>query len=183
MTDYSLWVVILNGDFLIPTRVVDGVVQPVAPTTAKQRMAKKNELKAQGTLLMALPNKHQSKFNIHKDAKSLMEAIEKRNKTDIEDQSLDDLFNNLMIYEEEVKSSSSTCPTTQNTDSTSESVSVVTSVSAISTKVSVSALPNVDNLSDVVIYSFFPSQFNSLQLDNNDLKQIDTNDLEEMDLK
>nr|GFD28453.1 hypothetical protein [Tanacetum cinerariifolium] len=37
-----------------------------------------NELKARGTLLMALPDKHQFKFNIHKDAKTLMEAIEKR---------------------------------------------------------------------------------------------------------
>nr|GEX24025.1 hypothetical protein [Tanacetum cinerariifolium] len=71
-------VVILNDDFPIPTKVVDGVVQPVAPTTAEQRLAKKNELKARGTLLMALPDKHQLKFNIHKDAKSLMEAIKKR---------------------------------------------------------------------------------------------------------
>nr|GFA69655.1 hypothetical protein [Tanacetum cinerariifolium] len=35
-------------------------------------------LKARGTLLMALPDKHQLKFNSHKDAKTLMEAIEKR---------------------------------------------------------------------------------------------------------
>nr|GEY79164.1 hypothetical protein [Tanacetum cinerariifolium] len=41
-------------------------------------LARKNELKAQGTLLMALPDKHWLKFNIHKDAKTLMEAIEKR---------------------------------------------------------------------------------------------------------
>nr|GEW22422.1 ribonuclease H-like domain-containing protein [Tanacetum cinerariifolium] len=41
-------------------------------------LARKNELKAQGTLLMALPDKHQLKFNIHKDAMSFMEAIEKR---------------------------------------------------------------------------------------------------------
>nr|GEX85608.1 hypothetical protein [Tanacetum cinerariifolium] len=58
MTNYSLWEVILNGDSPIPTRVVDGVVQPVAPSTAEQRLAKKNELKARGTLLMALPEKH-----------------------------------------------------------------------------------------------------------------------------
>nr|GEV43447.1 hypothetical protein [Tanacetum cinerariifolium] len=267
MTDYSLWEVILNGDSPIPTRVIDGVVQPVAPTTAEQRLARKNELKARGTLLMALPDKHQLKFNIHKDAKSLMEAIEKRfggnketkkvqktllnqqyenftvsssesldqihdrlqklisqleilseslfqedinlkflrslpiewrthtliwrNKTDLEDQSLDDLFNSLKIYEAEVKSSSSTSPTTQNinfvssqnTDNTNESVSDVTSVSAASTKVPVSTLPNVDNLSDAVIYSFFASQSNSPQLDNDDLKQIDADDLREMDLK
>nr|GEX12269.1 uncharacterized mitochondrial protein AtMg00810-like [Tanacetum cinerariifolium] len=77
MTDYSLWEVILDGDSPTPTRIVDGVVQSIAPTTAKQRLVKKNELKARGTL-MALPDKHQLKFNIHKDAKTLMEAIEKR---------------------------------------------------------------------------------------------------------
>nr|GEY96387.1 ribonuclease H-like domain-containing protein [Tanacetum cinerariifolium] len=78
MIDYSLWEVILNGDSLVPTRVIEGVVQPVAPTTAEQRLARKNKLKARGTLLMALLDKHQLKFNIHKDAKTLMEAIEKR---------------------------------------------------------------------------------------------------------
>nr|GEV67072.1 ribonuclease H-like domain-containing protein [Tanacetum cinerariifolium] len=46
MTDYSLWEEILNGDSPIPTRLVEGVVQPVAPTTAKQKLARKNELKA-----------------------------------------------------------------------------------------------------------------------------------------
>nr|GEW47427.1 hypothetical protein [Tanacetum cinerariifolium] len=46
MTDYSSWEVILNGDSLVPTRVVEGVLQPVAPTTAEQKLAKKNELKA-----------------------------------------------------------------------------------------------------------------------------------------
>nr|GEW93432.1 hypothetical protein [Tanacetum cinerariifolium] len=78
MTDYSVWKVILNGDSPPPTRIVDGVVQIIAPTTAEQRLTKKNKLKVRGTLLMALPDKHQLKFNIHKDAKSLIEAIEKR---------------------------------------------------------------------------------------------------------
>nr|GEW59979.1 hypothetical protein [Tanacetum cinerariifolium] len=50
MTDYSLWEVILNDDSSIPTRVIDGVVQPVAPTTAEQRLARKNELKARGSV-------------------------------------------------------------------------------------------------------------------------------------
>nr|GEY13965.1 hypothetical protein [Tanacetum cinerariifolium] len=197
--------VILNGDSPIPTRVIDGVVQPVASTTAEQRLARKNKLKACDTLLMALPDKHQLKFNIHKDAKTLREAIEKmfggnketkkRNKTDLEDQSLDDLFNRLKIYKADVKSSSTTSLTTspttqsiaflssQNTDSTNESVSVVVSVSTASTKVLVYALSNVDTLNDAVIYSLFASQSNSPQLDNDDLKQIDADYLEEMNLK
>nr|GEW06660.1 hypothetical protein [Tanacetum cinerariifolium] len=66
---------------------------------------------------------------------------------------------------------------------TNESVSVVPSVSAASIKHLASILPNVDNLSNVVIYSFFAIQSNSPQLDNDDLKQIDADDLEEMDLK
>nr|GEV14780.1 ribonuclease H-like domain-containing protein [Tanacetum cinerariifolium] len=148
-------------DCPIPTRVIDGVVQLVAPTTAEQKLARKNELKARGTLLMALPDKHQLKFNIHKDAKTLMEAIEKR---------LQKLISQLEILKE-------------STDNTNESVSVVASVSAASAKVPVSALPNVDTLIDVVIYSFFASQSNSPQLDNDDLKQIDADDLEEMDLQ
>nr|GEY72930.1 uncharacterized mitochondrial protein AtMg00810-like [Tanacetum cinerariifolium] len=78
MTDYSLWEVILNGDSPTPSRVVNGVVQAIAPTPVEQRLAKKNELKTRGTLLMAFPDEHQLKFNIHKDVKSLMEAIEKR---------------------------------------------------------------------------------------------------------
>nr|GEV42146.1 hypothetical protein [Tanacetum cinerariifolium] len=178
MTNYSIWEVILNGDSPSPTRVIEGVVQPVAPTTVEQWLGRKNELKARHTLLMALPDKHQLKLNIHKDAKTLMEVIEKRfgenkdtkkvqktllkqqyenfigsnsenldqihdrlqklisqleilgeslsqedinlkflrilptewrtytliwrNKTDLEEQSLDDLFNSLKIYEAEI---------------------------------------------------------------------------------
>nr|GEW61309.1 ribonuclease H-like domain-containing protein [Tanacetum cinerariifolium] len=166
ITDYSLWEVILNGDSPTPTRVVDSVVQPIAPTTAKQRLAKKNELKAKGTLLMSFPDKYQLKFNIHKDSKSLMVAIKRPRMLqklisqlkiiDLENQSLDDLFNNLKIFKAEVKSLSSTSHTTQNisfvsfqnTDNTNKSVSAVTSVLAASTKPPASILPNVDNLSD-----------------------------------
>nr|GEY32343.1 hypothetical protein [Tanacetum cinerariifolium] len=223
MTDYSLWEVFLNGDFPASTKVVDVVLQPVAPTMAEQRLASKNELKAHGTLLMALPDKHQLKLNSHKDAKTLMETIEKRfggntktktedinlkflrslpskwrthtliwrNKTDLEEQSLDDLFNSLKIYEAEVKSSSSASTTIQNiafmsssnTDNTNEPVSAVASVYVVSAKILVSPLPNVDSLSNAVIYSFFASQSNSPQLDNDDLKQIYADDLEKMDLK
>nr|GEW18672.1 hypothetical protein [Tanacetum cinerariifolium] len=113
----------------------------LAPTTAEQRLARKNKLKACGTLLMALPDKHQLKFNIH-NAKTLIGAIEK----------------SLKIYEAEVKSSSSTSTSTQNiafvsssnTDSTNKPISVAASVSAVSVKIPVSALPNVDTLSNAV---------------------------------
>nr|GFD52664.1 hypothetical protein [Tanacetum cinerariifolium] len=70
-----------------------------------------------------------------------------------------------------------------NTESTHESVSVVIDIFAASIKVLIFALPNVDTLSDAVIYSFFASQSTSPQLDNDDLMQIDAYDLKEMDLK
>nr|GEU45350.1 ribonuclease H-like domain-containing protein [Tanacetum cinerariifolium] len=151
---YSLWEVILNGDSPSPTRIVDGVVQIIAPTTAEQRLAKKNKLKARGTLLMALPDKHQLTFNIHKDAKTLMEAIEKRFGGNKETKK---------IYEAEVKGLSTSSQNTQNiafvssnnTDNTNESVSAIPSVFATSSKATVSTLPNFDSLSDAVIYSFF----------------------------
>nr|GEV22247.1 hypothetical protein [Tanacetum cinerariifolium] len=71
---YAKGLRLLVKDLMLPSQIDD----PIAPTTAEQRLARKNELKARGTLLMALPDKHQLKFNIHKDAKTLMEAIEKR---------------------------------------------------------------------------------------------------------
>nr|GEV55924.1 hypothetical protein [Tanacetum cinerariifolium] len=148
---------------------------------------------------MALPDKHQLKFNSHKDAKTLMEAIEKRfggntetkkvqktllkqqyenftgsnsesldqihdrlqklisqleiHRADLEEQSLDDLFNSLKIYKAEVKHSSSRVTTTQNlafvsssnTDVTTESVSVAASVSVVCAKMPVSSLSNTDS--------------------------------------
>nr|GEV63069.1 hypothetical protein [Tanacetum cinerariifolium] len=43
--------------------------------------------------------------------------------------------------------------------------------------------PQDSDIRNAVIYSFFASQSNSPQLDNDDLKQMDADDLEEMDLK
>ncbi|GJV99588.1 putative ribonuclease H-like domain-containing protein [Tanacetum coccineum] len=190
MTDYALWEVIVNGDSPLPKKTVDGVEQIYPPTTAEKKLARKNELKAIGTMLMALPNEQQLKFNTYKTAKSLMEAIEKRfggnkeskkvqkillkqqyenfngnilegldqiydrlqklisqleihgeiisqedlnlkllrslpsewkthtliwrNKPDLETLSMDDLYNNLKIYEDEVMGSSITSQNTQN---------------------------------------------------------------------
>nr|GEU57547.1 hypothetical protein [Tanacetum cinerariifolium] len=78
MTNYALWEVILNGDTPPITRSINGVEREYPPTITEEKLARKNELKARGTLLMALPNEHQLKFNSYKNTKSLMESIEKR---------------------------------------------------------------------------------------------------------
>nr|GFC16792.1 hypothetical protein [Tanacetum cinerariifolium] len=234
MTDYSLWEVILNDDSPVPTHLVEGVAQPVAPTTVEQKLAKKNELKACGTLLMALPDKHQLKFNSHKDAKSLIEAIAKRfggntetkkvQKTLLKQQfenfscsiseSLDQIHDRLQklvsqlevhgvsLSQEDVNlkflcslpsewkthtliwhTQNLACVSTTLANSTNDSVNAAVSVSTVGAKLSVSTLPNVNSLSNSVIYSFFVSQSLSPQLDNEELKQIDADDLEEIDLK
>ncbi|GKE10041.1 hypothetical protein Tco_1413592, partial [Tanacetum coccineum] len=77
MTDYSLWEVILNGNKVLK-RIVRETEQEYEPTTAEENHDIRNEMKARGTLLMALPNKDQMKFHSYKDAKLLMEALEKR---------------------------------------------------------------------------------------------------------
>ncbi|GKA30704.1 ribonuclease H-like domain-containing protein [Tanacetum coccineum] len=60
---------------------------------------------------------------------------------------------------------------TIDASSTNEVVKTTHGVSATNSKNNASTLPNVNSLSDVVIYSFFASQSNSSQLDNEDLKQ------------
>nr|GEY11045.1 hypothetical protein [Tanacetum cinerariifolium] len=77
ITDYALSKVIVNSDSPPPKRTIDGVEQTYPPTTIEDKSARKNELKPRGILFMALPNEHQLKFKSYKNAKSLMEAINK----------------------------------------------------------------------------------------------------------
>nr|GFC01921.1 hypothetical protein [Tanacetum cinerariifolium] len=154
--------VILIGDSSPPTRIVDGDVQIIAPTTAEQRL---QELICQLEILGETISQEDINLKFLKSLPSEWKThtLIWRNKADLEEQSLDDLFNNLKIYEAEVKGSSPSSQNTQNiafvslnnTDITNESVSDVLSVSAASSKATVSILPNVDSLSDAVIYSLF----------------------------
>ncbi|GJY96717.1 ribonuclease H-like domain-containing protein [Tanacetum coccineum] len=105
--------VIKNGNKVLK-KTVGETKQESESTTAEEKQDKDNKMKARGTLLMTLPNKDQLKFHSYKDAKLLMEAIEKRNKHEIETISLDDLYNNLKIYEPEISGSSSTSQNPQN---------------------------------------------------------------------
>nr|GEV26302.1 retrovirus-related Pol polyprotein from transposon TNT 1-94 [Tanacetum cinerariifolium] len=58
--------------------VVEGVKTTIAPATTKEKAQRRLELKASSTLLMGIPNEHQLKFKSIKDAKSLLQAVEKR---------------------------------------------------------------------------------------------------------
>ncbi|GJS90088.1 retrovirus-related pol polyprotein from transposon TNT 1-94 [Tanacetum coccineum] len=169
---------------------MEGIVTEMPITTAKEKGRRRLEVKARSTLMMGIPNKHQLKFNFIKDAKKLLEAVEKRfgrneatkktqrnllkqqsenftapssemldqtfdrlqklvsqlellgekisqedvnqkilrslspewkthavvwrNKVDLDTMSMDDLYNNLKVYEPEFKGMSSSISSTQN---------------------------------------------------------------------
>nr|GEV27945.1 hypothetical protein [Tanacetum cinerariifolium] len=57
---------------------MEGVIIVMPITTAKEKAQRRLEEKARNTLMMSIPSKHQLKFNSIKDAKKLMEAVEKR---------------------------------------------------------------------------------------------------------
>ncbi|GJZ47276.1 putative reverse transcriptase domain-containing protein [Tanacetum coccineum] len=103
---------------------------------------------------------------------------------------MDDLYNNLKVYEPEVKGMYSSSSSTQNmafvsssnnnTSSTNEAVNTAHGVSTASTQVNVANSTYIDNLSNAVICAFFASQLNSPQLVHEDLQQIHLYDMEEM---
>ncbi|GKE57351.1 hypothetical protein Tco_1496536, partial [Tanacetum coccineum] len=173
--------VIVNGDSVSPIASAStGAEGPIPPKTAEQKLARKNELKAKITLMLAILDEHLLKFHACKDAKFLWEAIKNRfqklisqleihgevisqedanlkllrslpsawnnialimiNKFDLDTLSMNDLYNNLKVYESEIKGKSSSSSNSQNV-----------------------AFVSSDNSSN--------------------LEQIDVDDLEEMDLK
>nr|GEW91556.1 ribonuclease H-like domain-containing protein [Tanacetum cinerariifolium] len=67
-----------NGNAPIVAKTADGNETVIPPTSVEEKAQRRAELKARSTLLMALPNEHQLKFNSYKDAKTLMQAIENR---------------------------------------------------------------------------------------------------------
>ncbi|GJR60659.1 hypothetical protein Tco_1502821 [Tanacetum coccineum] len=110
-----------------------------------------------------------------------------RNKAVLDELHMDDLYNNLKVYNDEIKSQSNSSSNSQNvafvssddTSSTNEAVNTAHDVLAASSKGKASSSTYADD----VMFSFFVNQSNSLQLDNEDLEQIDTDNLEKMDLK
>ncbi|GJZ15897.1 hypothetical protein Tco_0551574 [Tanacetum coccineum] len=114
-------------------------------------------------------------------------ALIMRNKSDLDTLSMDDLYNNLKVYESKIKVQSSSNSNSQNVafvsseniSSTNEAVNTAHEVSTASLQ----GQPSSSTYVDDVMFSFFANQSNSPQLDNKDLEQIDTDDLEEMDLK
>ncbi|GJT32273.1 ribonuclease H-like domain-containing protein [Tanacetum coccineum] len=122
-----------------------------------------------------------------------LQKLVSQNKAKLDTMSMDDLYNNLKVYEPEVKGMSSSSSSTHNmafvsslnnnTSSSNEVVNAAHGVTTASTQVNTAYSTNIDNLSDAVICLFFASQPNSPQLAHEDLQQIHPDDIEEMDLR
>ncbi|GJS43224.1 putative ribonuclease H-like domain-containing protein [Tanacetum coccineum] len=116
------------------------------------------------------------------------------NKADIETMSIDDLYNNFKIIEQDVKKSVGTSTATQNmafmtapsTSSTNDvnNANPAYEVSTISSNVNtVSSHVSIANISDNAVYAFMVENPNGSNLLQQDLEKIHEDDLEAMDLK
>ncbi|GJZ42657.1 reverse transcriptase domain-containing protein [Tanacetum coccineum] len=76
--DYELWEVIENGATLPKIAVIEGVEKLIPITSTENKAQRRFEVKAKSTLMIGIPNKHELKFNSIKDAKLMLEAVEKR---------------------------------------------------------------------------------------------------------
>ncbi|GJZ77004.1 hypothetical protein Tco_0641676 [Tanacetum coccineum] len=112
-----------------------------------------------------------------------------RNKPNIDEIDIDDLYNNLRVYEDEMKRSSSSTSTSQNFAFLSvENTSSTNEVSTASRDFRVSIAGEISQVSSTpcahdVACSFFAQPTTSPQLKNEDFQQIDEDDLEELDLR
>nr|GEW49249.1 hypothetical protein [Tanacetum cinerariifolium] len=116
-------------------------------------------------------------------------ALIMRSKEGIDELDIDDLYNNLKVFEADIKGSSRSSSNSQNVAFLSakdiNSINKVNNANGISTAAghSSSRQASSSSYTDDLMFSFFASQSNSPQLDDEDLEQIDHDDLEEMDLK
>ncbi|GKE50669.1 hypothetical protein Tco_1481927 [Tanacetum coccineum] len=222
MIDYALLEVIENGNTLPKETVVKGKETVMPITTVEDKAQRRLEVKAISTLIMGIPNEHQLKFNSIKDAKLLMDAIEKRfeklsqedvnqkllrslltewntyavvwrNKPNLENMSMDDLYNNLKVYEPEVKGESSSNSSTQNmafvsssnnnTDNTNREVNTALGVSPASTQIHPDDLEEIDLRWQMAMLTMWARRFlkrtgRKLNVDGNDTVGFDKSKVE-----
>ncbi|GJZ75863.1 ribonuclease H-like domain-containing protein [Tanacetum coccineum] len=120
-------------------------------------------------------------------------AMTMRTKPDVDTLSIDDLYNNLRVFEQELTSTSKSSASAQNVAFVSHSKSSNNKVksghtgpySTYTPSTSSNNIPEREvpaGFADEVIYSLFAKQSEDLDLLHEDLEQIDDMDIEEMDI-
>ncbi|GKB58443.1 ribonuclease H-like domain-containing protein [Tanacetum coccineum] len=112
-----------------------------------------------------------------------------RNKPDIDEIDINDLYNNLKVYEDELKRSLGSNSASQNlaflSSENTSSTNEVTTASGdfrVSTADGINQVPSTPCAHDIA-YSFLAQPTTSPQLENEDFQQMDGDDLEELDLR
>ncbi|GJR36400.1 hypothetical protein Tco_1212084 [Tanacetum coccineum] len=215
-TYYHIWEVIQKGNGLVSILIdTSGQIKILPPKSTKEILARERERKARTTLLMAIPEDHLARFHKMTDAKEMWEAIKSRFGGNDESKkmqkyilkpqfesffvsnseglhkgydSFDDLYNNLSVFETDVKGSNGSSSSTQNVAFVSSKCTSCTNEVSTAYGVSTSSGCNsqregFSSYSDELMYTFFANQSSHPQLDHEDLELIDEFDLEEMDLK
>ncbi|GJR75636.1 hypothetical protein Tco_0088001 [Tanacetum coccineum] len=106
------------------------------------------------------------------------------NKAGIDDLDIDDLYNNLKVFEADIKGSSRSSLNSQNVAFLSvedtNSINEVNTANGVSTTSGHNSQGQASSSSytDDLMFSFFANQSNSPQLDDEDLEHIDHDDLE-----
>ncbi|GKA51950.1 ribonuclease H-like domain-containing protein [Tanacetum coccineum] len=153
--------------------------------TAAEIQAVEKERNAKNILLMAIPKSLPPAWS------NL--AMTMRTKPDVDTLSIDDLYNNLRVFEQEIQSASKTFSSAQNVAFVSQSKSSTNKVksgftgaySTCTPSTSSTNIPEKEALAgfaDEVIYSLFAKQSEDWDLLHEDLEQIDDLDIEEMDI-
>nr|GEW81238.1 ribonuclease H-like domain-containing protein [Tanacetum cinerariifolium] len=116
-------------------------------------------------------------------------ALIMRNKEGIDELDIDDLYSNLKVFEADIKGSYRSYSNSQNVAFLSvedtNSINELNTANGVSTAAyhNSSGQASSSSYTDDLKFSFFASQSNSPQLDDEDLEQIDHDDLEEINLK
>ncbi|GKD40985.1 hypothetical protein Tco_1261192 [Tanacetum coccineum] len=170
--DNEVWKVIQNGNSKKRvTKGKDGVYRVLPPASQEEQFADEKERKARTLLLMAVPKDHLRLEDAnHKFLRSLPPAWDSlamtmRMKKNIDTLSIDDLYNNLSVFEQDIQKTSSSSLAYDNV--------------AFLSKATPTATPS---LADEVIHSFLATNADDVDLIHEDLDQIDDLDLEEMDI-
>ncbi|GKD26170.1 hypothetical protein Tco_1232384 [Tanacetum coccineum] len=117
-------------------------------------------------------------------------AMTMRTKPDVDILSIDDLYNNLRVFEPEIKSASKSSTSAQNVAFVSHSKGSTNKVksghngdySTYTPSNHISEREAPAGFADEVIYSLYAKQSEDLDLLHEDLEQIDDMDIEEMDI-
>ncbi|GJX05351.1 ribonuclease H-like domain-containing protein [Tanacetum coccineum] len=211
--DNEVWKVIQNGNSKkrILTRK-DGVVRVLLPVSAVEIQAfeafkiSNSEGLEKGydrfQQLLSQLEAHGAKVSTedanHKFLRSLPSAwsnlaMTMRTNPEIDNLSIDDLYNNLRVFEQEIQGASKPSSSAQNVAFVSQSKSNTNkdksgfsgAYSSCTPSTSSTNVPEKEVLAsfaDEVIYSLFAKQTEDLDLLHEDLEQIDDVDIEEMDI-